>query len=799
MYESQKAFSNFLSEEDTKNNPSELLNNTNKNTFTNPSTKNNNKSNDSHKKNLNCEETIAFVEFIHEIIPYLKELSYLKNFYHKFLKELIQEALQALDLNAENNNNNTDKLFKSKVSVDEILLKNLLALFLKISQHTEFITTNGILFYIGCFIIQNDDEIKKLTEKLTFQPDHAVNFTKEAEKLIILFDKNLDNKLNFEEFLNFFEFKKDFKISSNDIKINGNAPHCFDVSYLINKLFLSSPDRFSDELIVIENENLNFIFIKLLCDYLKFINFLNRKVMFFNNVMNLDSFDIFLILDKKNNNYFTLEDLKNFLFNAYAYENILLNTQKPAIEALNTTRMPEKLSQLKESDIKLFFNFLNIFKRKEKYNIDDIISVIEFERVFSINKNFKEEYDCLKSLKISNNFKNLDSINIAKGIKCFSYRNKSNVVNMDFIDKDNLTSNLSLQSEFNKNNEEKEFNICIDNIDNNIVNNNRNNPLNENVENLYLTNNKSIPNREFSNNSFSNTTGVSCGIFKQKISLFYDYLTIYVQAEEVLEKLRFKLAYNTNFNPKLLYIYLTCDVLAINQNNLNLTIPNQVNDTNNISINTSLNKIVDNYHFSGKISQLDDIENNFNLIDNIDSPNYLQECKLLYINTIDEKLKGLEIFLTPREIELFCSCFNYSSLEKFLMLFISNFENPKKLIYNRIISDDNNSPLCHNNYSLDNVALPESYEYYSKIYFTEETRKLLHNFVENLISYENKKEFLRKKIYEHSENNLELFHYLDREEKGYLVEKDVRKCLFDFLNFFIFLKDKLKNHLENNI
>jgi len=628
-----------------------------------------------------------FIQFIDEILPYLKQIKYLKSFFIKYLKETLVEELMKKDLINKNNPN------ENKNFIIELIIQNLFFLFNRISSNNQSILPLNIL----CFVGNYKNECSLFSKKYSFNSEYQKEFEKEAQKMIILHDEDCDQKLNFNEFLGLLNFKVEKNI----------------YSYINNKY-----DFITKELIVIEKENLNFIFINLLTDYLKFLNFFHNKLNDLYVVYNIEIFDIFLNLDKNNKNKFSFEDFKNFINNDMTYN-----------EDSEKIQDHQNYIFLNDSEIKLFFDFLNIFKSKNYNENMQYITILEFEKIFSISNDIIEDYYISKALKKSktlgreNKSKNdiREEFTIKDHVLILLPKNKNNSGKIDIYSKD-FSTNLDCQEFFNQN------------FDNTIVAKDTDNP----IQNIIINNENFTP-------------------FELKVKYFKEYFLIYLNSEENLEQIRYKLAYKSYFNPKYLYEFLTKNseknIFEFNSNIESL------NDIELLSLSSNL---------SHKNRNMD-----LESYDEKTKKNCIKEAKSIFVENLNQNLKSLHIYLTDREIEVFCSCFNYNSIEKFLCLFISGLDNPRKIVLNRISRQEEIKNKIPTN-SINKI------EEYPNLILDEETRNALNSFIEKLVFYEDKKEFFRKKIFDISNDYLDLFHYLDISEKGYLIEKDVK-------SFFIFI------------
>jgi len=581
---------------------------------------------------------------VNDIYPFLKEIKYLKLFFIKFLRELIDKELEL-----SNKHIYSDIIHKNRI-LDGLINYNLFLIFKKISNESDLISSNNILFFIGKYIIENDSLSKNLIEKFNFDPDYPKDYENEVSKLITLHDQDCDEKLNFEEF-------------SNLLNINFVTNHEYQIDF-------NSYDSFN--IIAIENENLNYILINLFTDYFKFIKFFHNKINYYTKICNFEIFDVFLFLDKRNINKISYEDFKNHI----------------DINDFNTCKK-------NESRVKLLFEFFNIFKDNRNktisinYEKDTFISIYEFEKVFSVRNNVVESYNLFKD------FKTLKSL-------------KKNTSKKDFTE-------VKQKEKFDFINNKKDSN----GLGNTITSLEVSKLSTDCIKNTFLSENK----------------------LKTKIQYFKDYLAIFIEIEQILERLRCKIATKSSFNPKKLFEYLIF-------NDLEYNILRELEKKFNIENILNPNNNYEDFYFSLKDS--------------------ICEHKNTFIINVKNNLDKLEIYLTKKEIEIFCSCFDYLSIKKFIYLFISNFDNSFKIVIDRILKD-NQEQIEKTDINNNKIT----FNFCKKFYIDEETRIELNTFIEKLVFYEDKKEFFRKKIYEISNDYLDLFHFLDQNEKGFLIENDV--------------------------
>ena len=280
-----------------------------------------------------------FIDFIIEIIPYLKKIDNLKNLFKNNLSHFIEMNYNLIIRPGFSDFKNFH---------EDIIIEYLFNLFKIISENTIYLDSNNILYYISKYLIENKNEQNIILDNICFDPYNPKDFEIEANKLIILFDMDEDNKLNFYEFLNLL-----------NITINKN-------------LIEENPKNIL--LPLLENENLNFQLTIILVEYLNFFSFFHKKLKFLKKKINIEIFEIFLTLDKRNKNNFNYHDLKEIFIEFFK----------------------EKI--IEDKDLLLFYDLINI-----KKNIE--ISVIDFEKALSIEQNFHENYKLLKSFKIDKNNK----------------------------------------------------------------------------------------------------------------------------------------------------------------------------------------------------------------------------------------------------------------------------------------------------------------------------------------------------------------------------------------------------------
>ena len=360
----------------------------------------------------------------------------------------------------------------------------------------------------------------------------------EVKLLILFYDKDLDNNLNFEEFINLIQSKT--YNNKNEIK-EINEPICFTIEYTLTKL--------------LEKE----------------IIYARTILSLFNDIKGYSDFNIhnlFHCLTNENNNYIEKKDLINFLNKNYV--------------------------SFIDNDIDLIFNRLDLAK-------DKLIDLCELHMFFGFpyceyNCPFLKCDNCgielcnlckidepCKLHKISN-FKNNENNKIAqRTYKTYytEFRNKLEDNNNDNIQfnngyqkiSDNLILNLSpkreyapfevsLNSNLDNNNNKDIKNVEIINDENfNTINqnftknsNNQNYIINtinkENINNINRIQNESSEkiNNESKINLNNENILKSNLINEDKIDNFIDYLKEAMKQENKIENLKIELSLRSDFN-----------------------------------------------------------------------------------------------------------------------------------------------------------------------------------------------------------------------------------------------------------